>query len=197
MWLPVRARTCNCQNHEDPLWPAGVGFDHRLCPSSRSSRRGPNNSTPNDHRTSDGRKKEQHFFNLLPAEHAIIQIGFIYFFIYLSVVVPGEVVRCLVAGRAGGHKPRRRLLVLVRHRDASQIDVTAFFDKQLGTAQDRRLRHWRKLPKTKRKLASNWNQLAILFYEGGGGRRRNRPGHHPRNSAGILLQGEYNQGKKF
>lgn len=180
VWLPVRARTCNCQNHEDPLWPAGVGFDHRLCPSSRSSRRGPNNSTPkrtsNVGRTDGRKKRKKKFVNLLnTAEHAIIQIGFFYFFIYLSVVVPGEVVRRLVAGRAGGHKPRRRLLlVLVRHRDASQIDVAAFFDKQLGTAQDRRLRHWWKLQNIKQngvKLKSIGN--FILW--GGGGRRRNRP----------------------
>lgn len=72
-------------------------------------------------------------------------------------MVPGEVVRRLVAGRAGGHKPRRRLLMLVRHCDASQIDVAAFFDKQLGTAQDRRLRHWRKLQNIKQK----WRQIEI------------------------------------
>ena len=54
--------------------------------------------------------------------------------------MPRKVVRRLVDGR-GGHERRRRLLVFVRHRDASQIDVAAFFHKQFDAAQDRSFRN--------------------------------------------------------
>lgn len=63
---------------------------------------------------------------------------------HLSVVQPGKVERChpvangdAAAGRMGRVARRRRL---IGERDASQVDVAALLDEQLGTAQYRRPR---------------------------------------------------------